>query len=153
MIKLSLKQLEQLVKEKYNLAKALTKINPHNRYQLGQPCFCPFHENYHSPSAALYDDPKGQTLYCFTERKIYTVVDVFKNLMHYDIYEIGNNLWKKMSDEQKQIWLAEHQEYETAGTFDKTKSVSKELKVAIELFKNKKIPLNDLLEKYIINNS
>lgn len=153
MVKLSLRQLEQLVKEKYNLTKALIKINPHNRYQVGQPCFCPFHENHHTPAAALYDDPKGQTLYCFTERKIYTVVDVFKDLMHYDIYEIGNNLWKNMSNEERQLWLAEHQEYEIAGTFDKAKSVSRELKVAIELFKNKKIPLNDLLEKYIINNS
>jgi hypothetical protein len=155
MQRLSLKQLEILVKEKYNLVKALRKVHPENHYQVGQPCFCPFHENHHTPAAALYDDDKGQTLFCFTERKLYSVVDVFKDLMHYDIYEIGNNLWKSMSEEEQYVWLQEHGQYDLAKTFDKQhkKELSKDLKKEIELFKYRKISLNDLLEKYIIENS
>lgn len=154
MSKLTLRQLETLVKEKYSLTKALKKVHPENFYQAGQTCFCPFHENHNTPAAAIYDDEKGQSLYCFTERKLYTVVDVFKELMHYDVYELGYGLWQSMSEFEKQAWLAEHEEYEQSGIFNRQDTdvkVNKELEKAIALFKSKKIGLNDLLKYYIEN--
>lgn len=149
-MKLSLKQLETLVKEKYSLVKALNKIYEKNHYQVGQPCFCPFHENYHTPAASIYEDEKSQTLYCFTERKLYNVVDVFKNLMHYDVYQLGEGLWKSMSKEEQHVWLVDHDDsfIEAFNKKEEAKS-SKNLLLNIELFKNKKISLDCLLENYI----
>lgn len=151
MAKLSLRQLESLVKEKYSLIKSLKKINPSGSYQVGQPCFCPFHENHNTPAAALYDDDKGQTLYCFSERKLYTVVDVFKNLLHYDVYDLGNRLWSSMSEPEQQEWLMQNEDYDLASAFNKVekKEMSKELKKSVELFKDKKIDLNKFLDDYM----
>lgn len=149
MNKLTLRQLEDLVKEKYSLTKSLSKLNPDNQYQVGQPCFCPFHENHNSPAASIYDDEKGETLYCFSERKLYSVVDVFKDLMHYDIYDLGNRLWKSMSEEEQQAWLIAHHAYEDAFNKKEDKPVSKALRQSIELFKNRKIELNDMLKAYM----
>lgn len=148
MSKLSLRQLESLVKEKYSLTKSLSKLNPDNQYQVGQPCFCPFHENHNTPAAAIYDDDKGQTLYCFSERKLYSVVDVFKDLMHYDIYDLGNRLWSSMSEPEQQVWLSKNGQYDISTAFDKpqAKELTKEVKRSVELFKNKKIDVNKLLE-------
>lgn len=152
MTKLNLNQLEQLVKEKYSLTKALKKLKPENFYQVGQTCFCPFHDNHNTPAASIYNDEKGQTLYCFTERRLYTVVDVFKELMHYDVYELGLGLWQTMSPEEQHLWLEDNQQYDLSGAFDKVETVqshNKELEKAIMLFQNRKISLSELLQKYI----
>lgn len=152
MQKLSLRQLEALVKEKYSLIKSLSKINPDNNYQVGQPCFCPFHENHNTPAASIYDDDKGQTLYCFSERKLYSVVDVFKDLMHYDIYDLGNRLWVSMSEQEQQIWLSKHGQYDVYSAFDKpegTVELPKEVKRSAELFKNKKIGVDKFLDDFM----
>lgn len=151
MSKLSLRQLEALVKEKYSLTKSLSKLNPDNQYQVGQPCFCPFHENHNTPAASIYDDEKGQTLYCFSERKLYSVVDVFKELMHYDIYDLGNRLWLSMSEDEQQAWLSKNGQYDISTAFDKpgSKELSKEVKRSVELFKNKKIDVEKLLDDFM----
>lgn len=151
MSKLSLRQLQDLVKQKYSLIKALQKANPEGYYQVGQPCYCPFHENNNTPSAAIYDDEKGQTLYCFSEQKLYTVNDVFTKLMNYDIYEVGNHIWNNMSNEDQYRWASENQDSDMAEAFSKPaeKEMSADVKKNIELFKNKKIRLDTLLEKLI----
>jgi len=151
MSKLSLRQLEDLVKEKYSMTKALSKLNPDNQYQAGQPCFCPFHENHNTPSAAIYDDDKGQTLYCFSERKLYTVVDVFKDLMHYDVYELGSRLWLSMSDTEQDIWLAQHGQHDLRTAFDKpeSKDLPEKAKQSAGLYKSKKISINEFLDKFL----
>jgi len=148
---LSLWQLKELVKQKYSLIKALQKVNPEGNYQVGQTCFCPFHDNQNTPSASIYDDDKGQTLYCFSEQKLYTVNDVFTKLMNRDIYEVGNSIWKQMSDEEQYEWLIKNSSDQTAEAFSRPtpKELSPEAKKSIELFKNKKIKLDTLLEKLI----
>ena len=151
MAKLSLRQLKELVKQKYSLIKALQKLNPDGYYQVGQTCFCPFHDNQNTPSASIYDDEKGQTLYCFSEQKLYTVNDVFTKLMNYDIYEVGNNIWNSMSDEEQYEWLTKNSDDSVAEAFNRPpeKEMSLEAKKSIELFKSKKIRLDTLLEKLI----
>lgn len=151
MSKLNLKQLEALVKEKYSLTKSLSKLNPDNNYQVGQPCFCPFHENHNTPAAAIYDDDKGQTLYCFSERKLYSVVDVFKDLMHYDIYDLGNRLWLSMSESEQDAWLAKHGQYDIKTAFDKPQAeeLSDNVKRSAEMFKSKKIDVQKLLDDFM----
>lgn len=153
MSKLSLRQLEALVKEKYSLTKSLSKLNPENNYQVGQPCFCPFHENHNTPAASIYDDDKGQTLYCFSERKLYSVVDVFKDLMHYDIYDLGNRLWSSMTEQEQQAWLSKNGQYDVSTAFDKPlgKELPEEVKRSAELFKNRKIDIDKLLDEYMSN--
>lgn len=147
--KLSLRQLEDLVKEKYSLTKSLSKLNPHNRYQAGQPCFCPFHENHNTPAASIYDDEKGETLYCFSERKLYTVVDVFEKLMSYDVHDLGNRLWQSMSETEQQEWLIANNAYEDVFSKKEEKEDSKKLKQSIAMYKSKKLKLNDLLGQYL----
>lgn len=151
MPKLTTKQLEQLVKEKYRLVDLLRKINPDQNYSVGQSCYCPFHENYNTPSAAIYEDGHWQSLYCFSEKRLYTSVDVMKDLLNYDIHELGYYLWNKMSEEEQQVWLSNNEEQKLTDAFSKgsNKADSRELEKAIAIFKKKKISLNDLLEIYI----
>lgn len=146
------KQLEQLVGEKYSLVKALRKYKPGEKYVVGQTCFCPFHDNENTPSAAIYEDDGKQSLYCFSERKLYTVVDVFKQLANYDVYELGNHLWHKMSDYEKKEWLKKNSQEDPADLFSKKQEVeepSRDLAKARANFKYGKISLNELLGEYM----
>jgi hypothetical protein len=150
-MKLTFKQLEKLVEQKYSLVKALRKHNPGERYEVGQTCFCPFHDNENTPAAAIYEDEGKQSLYCFSERKLYTVVDVFKQLINYDVYELGNYLWHGMSDYEKSEWLKNNSEIDPVELFSKKKETvetNKELEKARANFKYGKISLNELLEEY-----
>jgi Zn-finger protein len=146
--------MRQLVVEKYSLVKTLEKLFPGRHYQAGQRCYCPFHDNTDTPAAAIYDDEKGETLWCFTEKRLYTVVDVLDQFLHRDVYELAEGLWVKMSEEEKALWIQNHPDYSvSAADFEETdeedSKENKELEKAKELYKNKKISLNELLVAYI----
>lgn len=152
---LTIKQLKQLVIENIDIIEILYKYNPEGYYQAGQNCFCPFHDNSNTPSASIYDNEGITSLYCFSERRLYTSADAIEILLNKDVYEIAKRLWDRMSDAEKQLWLSKnsHEDFEEAFSINKNndKSVSIEIKKAENDFKNRKITIKELLESIISN--
>ena len=138
---LSLNQYRQLVLEKLDLIDTLHKVDPTALYNVGQSCFCPFHSNENTPAAAIYGDDDYLTLYCFSERKLYNVIDVLEKLIKVDPYMIGQKLWGRMSDDQKSEWLS-------MNPTEKYKSLFEEDKLGQNSSDNKKSNIDIYKEKY-----
>ena len=44
--------------------------------------YCPFHDNQNTPAAHLYKEKDGSyTIYCFSENKVFTNTDLYKNYL------------------------------------------------------------------------
>lgn len=153
---LTLSQLKKLVIEKVDIVDILYKNNPDGHYHPGQTCFCPFHDNDNTPAASIYDNEGITSLYCFSERKLYTSADAVEILLNKDVYGIAKRLWDSMSDTEKQIWLSENssenleEAFSTTATDRSDESVLN-IKVAANKFKNRKITIKELLDTIISN--
>jgi len=66
--------------------------------QISGTCFCPFHDNDKTPAAKFY--PDSNTLWCFSEQKLFTVYDLLEEVGK-DPIEIFNKLWASYDDKQK----------------------------------------------------
>lgn len=84
----------------------LSQLNidiPHNG-----KCFCPFHHNVNTPAAKVYTSEQsgdGGRLYCYTERRSYTVYDVIKLIGYTDeqIHKmVPREHWYTVQDNMKQ---------------------------------------------------
>ena len=65
-------------------------------------CFCPFHDNHNTPAAKIYKDDAGDSLYCFSENKIYRPYDLIKNsIINIDADILYEAIWNKLSEEVK----------------------------------------------------
>ena len=74
-----------------------------NGYSYDGKCFCPFHENYETPAAKLFKDSRGDTLFCFSEHKIYKPSDVIKvGLLKKSVEEVFKRLWSQLSEDKKE---------------------------------------------------
>ncbi len=152
---LSPKQLRELVNDKISLVNALRKYDRTGHYEIRQPCFCPFHLNTETPAASIYEDAHTgkETLYCFAEQKQYTSSDVLENLLNYDIYEIGNQVWETMNTQEQQHWLEEHQYISYKDIFSKsrvnTQETNKNTLKEKEMYKYGKITLHELLDSML----
>lgn len=49
--------------------------------------FCPFHQDHNKPSAKIFEDPDGDKLYCFTEKRMYSSWDYIKKVLNQDPWE------------------------------------------------------------------
>lgn len=59
--------------------------------------FCPFHADIQKPSAKIYNDPKGERLYCFAESKLYFPVDYISMIKGYDYKEVALKILDRLS--------------------------------------------------------
>ena len=67
----------------------------------------PFHDNTSTPAAKLYKDERGDTLFCFSEQKMYYPVDVIKNnLIKGTIDTIFQRIWNQCSGDTKDKLMA-----------------------------------------------
>ena len=65
-------------------------------------CFCPFHDNHNTPAAKLYKDETGDTLYCFSENKLYRPYDLIDNaIINIDSDILYEAIWNKLNEEIK----------------------------------------------------
>ena len=74
----------------------------------GSNMFCPFHPDALTgkPSAKYHED--SDLLYCFSENKIYSAYHAIKLLYNSDVDKVFNNIWGKMSKEDKMAVLSKH---------------------------------------------
>lgn len=76
-------------------------------YNYDSKVYCPFHENYDTPSAKLYHDSRGDTLFCFSEQRRYKPSDVLvKGLLEQSLYSIFYNIWKQLSTDKREKVLS-----------------------------------------------
>lgn len=71
-------------------------------------CFCPFHHNVNTPAAKVYTSEQagnGGRLYCYTERRSYTVYEVIRRIGYSDeqIHAmVPREYWYSVQDRMKQ---------------------------------------------------
>lgn len=148
----SLNSLKKLVNDKYSLVAILRRYEPEENYQLNQRCYCPFHENVNTPSAALYLNEDKESLFCFAENKLYTAYDALELLLKQDPLALGKALWDKMDAEEKANWLSINGE-DFSSEFDlkEEPKVSRELEIKKELYKRGEVSLEEVVKCYIDN--
>ena len=63
--------------------------------------FCPFHDNQNTPAAHLYQEKDGSyTIYCFSENRVFTNVDLYKNyLPDVNLEDLASLLYSNLSKE------------------------------------------------------
>lgn len=145
---ISTEQLKILVNERISFTKVLTKLNPGNHYHPKRPVFCPFHQNENTPSAVIYEDEQAETLWCFSEQKLYKPIDLVSTVLKQDPYAIGLQIWNTLSPFEQQEFLVKTNDFSTAS-FDKPiKEENKELKSKQLLFKYGKLSYQELLKEY-----
>lgn len=89
--------------------------------------FCPFHENVNTPAARLYRDEDGDTIYCFSEQKLYRPADaITKGLIDTKIDRVFDRVWSKLSDAIKKGLMLEF-EKPTYKEDDATSLINQEL--------------------------
>lgn len=62
---------------------------------------CIFHDNTNTPSAKVYHNDNGDSLYCYSEQRSYKPSSAFrKGIINHRIESIAYNILKQFSDEQ-----------------------------------------------------
>lgn len=88
----------------------ILEANGYEGYSYEGKCFCPMHENENTPSAKLYHDVKGDTLWCFSEQKRYKPSDIYKKGLARkgSIASVAESLWKQLSEDVQESILSEY---------------------------------------------
>lgn len=143
----------KLLNEKVKFTTVLPKLNSENIYTVGRPCFCPFHDNTNTPAAVIYNNDGKETLWCFSEQKLYKPEDIIKLLINEDPYKVGEHLWNKLTETEQEVFLKENQPIDLAKEFsvettetDQTKNLLKEVYKA---YQYGKISYQELLRIYL----
>jgi len=151
-------QMRKLVDEKLDISEVLSRINPDEFYQAGQNCFCPFHDNQDTPSAAIYDNEGIVKLWCFSEKKLYGSSDALELLAKKNIFAIADKIWNAMSEGDRHLWLNDHAYADYGSLFstnsnqDDEKPLNKELEAKKRSFKTGKISVSELVSYLIDTN-
>ena len=65
-------------------------------------CFCPFHDNFNTKAAKLYDGDGGQRIYCFSEARVYRPCDLlFRGIVEISVNALFSSLWSKLDNDVK----------------------------------------------------
>lgn len=63
--------------------------------------FCPFHENHNTPAARYHNNIDGERIYCFSEGRLYSLSDYYKDILGLNIELVFNKIWNILSEEEK----------------------------------------------------
>lgn len=76
----------------------------------GSNMFCPFHDDDVGGKPSAKYHPDSDTLYCFTESKVFTAYHVLKILYAKDMNKIFEKVWENLTEEEQQDLLTKHGE-------------------------------------------
>jgi hypothetical protein len=101
--------------------------------------YCPFHddESGGKPSAKYHSD--SDTVYCFSESKLYTSFHVIKDLMGKNPDVIFRKIWRELSEGVRVTLLAKYGENATLEIQENIPSVWKDLSLVLSQFKLQKV--------------
>lgn len=85
-----------------DMRKLLRKL--HIEVRANNSMYCPFHDNTNTPAAHLYKEEDGShTIYCYSEDKLFSNVDLYKNFLpDIDLEELANLLYKNLSSVERE---------------------------------------------------
>ena len=67
-------------------------------------CLCPFHDNQNTPSAKIYNDESGQTLYCYAEQRLYRPADLcVLGKVSKSLTQVFSKIYVTLSDVEKNV--------------------------------------------------
>lgn len=90
----------------------------------------------------MYRDETGYKLWCFAEQRMYGAWDVYKRLLHKDPHPVFQQIWRGLTEEQKDSVI---------DMFGEVKSQEVPYQYILDEFKKNKINYKDLcvnLQKY-----
>lgn len=101
--------------------------------------YCPFHDNQNTPAAHLYKEDDGSyTIYCFSENRVFTNVDLYKNyLPDINLEDLAKLLFSNLSKEMQDSLTNNLQVTSVANSIPYVES--------LESFKFSKITFPELL--------
>lgn len=107
--------------------------------------YCIFHDNSNTPSARVYHNDTGDSLYCYSENRAYKPSHAFrKGIVEHRIESIAYNILKQFDDIQIKALLDDFGE----GLDIKPTFTEEQLKV-LEEFKNGKKNVNEFRKDLI----
>ena len=114
-------------------------------YNYGKNVMCCFHDNSNTPSARVYHNDTGDSLYCYSENRAYKPSHAFrKGLVEHRIESVAYNILKQFDDIQIKALLDDFGE----GLDIKPTFTEEQLKV-LEEFKNGKKNVNEFRKDLI----
>lgn len=96
------KLIYYIINHYIDMRKLLRKL--HIEVRANNSMFCPFHDNTNTPAAHLYKEEDGSyTIYCYSEDKLFSNVDLYKNFLpDIDLEELANLLYKNLSSVERE---------------------------------------------------
>ena len=92
---------------KVPMAELLNMCIEGNKYSIFGNVYCPFHENFDTPAAKIYESSRGDTLYCFSERRAYRPSHVFeKGLIAMSLEDMFWSVWSSLVEAEKDYLVA-----------------------------------------------
>lgn len=112
-------------------------------YRLNGNSFCPFHQNEKTPSAHLYlEDDGSYSLFCFSEHKMFTSYDVYKEfLKDVDTNQLALKIINMFPEEEQERIL-----FDVGNEKDLKELPFKE---ELEKFRKRQIKYIDLLDSIV----
>ena len=111
-------KLKNRVIDKYCTFSYLLQYSDYGNYKnlhcYSGTMFCPFHDNFDTPSARLYQKTESQEceqIYCFSENRLYRPHDCCKdysNLIKYDTNTVFSVIWSHLSETEKKMFDTEN---------------------------------------------
>lgn len=100
-----------VINDNYSLEKMLRN---YGCYRDGSTMYCPFHDDdvTGKPSAKFHHDT--DTLYCFSENKVYTAYHALKILYGQNVNTIFNRIWKTLTKEERLYYIGKYDEGNSA---------------------------------------
>lgn len=100
-----------VINDNYSLEKMLRN---YGCYIDGSTMYCPFHDDdvTGKPSAKFHRDT--DTLYCFSENKVYTAYHALKILYGQNVNTIFNRIWKTLTKEERLDYIGKYDDGNSA---------------------------------------
>jgi predicted Zn-dependent protease with MMP-like domain len=76
----------------------------------GSNMYCPFHNDELGGKPSAKYHPESDTVYCFSESKLFTSYHVLKDLYGKDMGKVFKKVWNELSEEEKEELLGKYGE-------------------------------------------
>lgn len=104
--------------------------------------YCPFHDDEHGGKPSAKYHPESDTVYCFSESKLFTSFHVIKDLMGKNTDVVFRRVWNDLLEEEREGLLTKYGEGTPLDTKENISKTWKDLTPVLEQFKLKKVSFN-----------
>lgn len=148
-----MKDINELMSDKRFMEYTINRCTPMsvmfdmvgNNFSYDHNIFCPFHDNEHTPSARAYKNIDGDTLFCYSERKVFRPSDFIKHeLIKASLDKTFYKLWMKLDSITQQSLLDDYE-----NKLDTINLFSEEDIELLNKFKSNELTLHEFNENLL----